>query len=504
MGTGFALLLSACRRGPDGPNPSGGTQARITVSVPHDPETLDPHSHDRLAEFVFSSQLFEPLVKTDADMGIAPSLAARWVNPDLLTWIFHLRPSVKFHDGRPLTAADVVYSIDRLRQHPELENSVYALRITSVKALDDLTVEIKTTHPMSLLLNKLSLVHIVPAGSAQTLASAPVGTGPYKLSSWTPGTSIRLTRFEGYWGEKPKIEEATFLLGRSPDEATTDIVTGRAQIAQNPSRSREGEVARNSNLSLFRRTGNFLVHAAFNLSSDRISASSSEANPFRKRDVRKAVSLAIDRPRLAAALPSFAVPASQLVPTFIFGHNPSLPELPFDPAEAKALLAKAGHAEGFVVALHTRKILADAARGVQPMLAEIGVRAQIVELPDSEFFRLRENGGPAFFVNRFGCTTGDASDLWDAGFHTRDENYGASNVSGYSNRDIDELIEKSSELLEAPSRRVMLHNIMTRVMDEMLWVPLYFQEDVFVTEKRYSLRPRADSVLLLSEIAVSP
>lgn len=501
-GTGLIALFS-CRetRAPSKPQE---TPARIVVSLPHDPETLDPHARDRLGEFVISSQLFEPLVKTDVDMGIAPSLATRWVNPDILTWVFHLRPSVTFHDGRRLTAQDVVYSIDRLRNHPELENSVYTLRIASVRAIDDLTVEIRTTHPMSLLLNKLSLVHIIPAGSGEKQSTAPIGTGPYKLVSFTPHVSLRLERHEGYWADKPQISEATLFLTRSPEEATTEVLTGRSQIAQNPSRSREAEILADENLRVLRRTGNFVVHAAFNLSEDRAPWVSVQPSPFKKRGVRKAISLAIDRKSLTRTLPIFATPASQLVPTFIFGHNPGLPELPFGVAEARSLLANEGYPGGFSATLHTRKILADAAHRIRPMLAEIGIAAEVVELSDSEFFRLREGRGPTFFVNRFGCTTGDASDLWDAGFHTRDENYGASNVAGYSNPEIDKLIEESSELLEAPSRRDMLNSIMSKVMDEMLWVPLYFQEDVYVTGKRFSFRPRADSVLLLSEITVQP
>ena len=153
------LLAGSCGRGVP-PEASA-----IRIAVPYDVGTLDPHARDTLSNLAIGSHFYEALVTTDRDMTIRPCLARSWENPDSSTWIFHLRPSVRFHSGRPFGAVDVVYSIRRLLGDDQLEIAGYVVYLTEVSAVDALTVRIRTSRPPGVFLNKLRFVSIVPEGS---------------------------------------------------------------------------------------------------------------------------------------------------------------------------------------------------------------------------------------------------------------------------------------------------------------------------------------------------
>ena len=496
-----ALALAACPKRPE-PAPSG-----ITLSVPYDVDTLDPHARDRLGNFAVAVHFYEPLVGTDREMRIYPKLAVRWDNPDLLTWVFHLQENVTFHDGSPFSADDVVYSFERLTREKDLDIGLYVVQIASVRAVNRHTVEIKTRRPMGVLLNKISSVLIVPKGAtAPWLTEHENGTGPYRLTEWKKGRELTMTRNESYRGKKPALSSARFLLSRTPEDARKELLAGTSQFAQVRTRAAEQMLKERPDVALLHRTGIFLKYVGFDLARETTPFVESGGNPFRKRAVREAVSLAIDRKALVAGLPSSAVPASQVVPPFIFGFNPHLPALSHDLERAKRLLRDAGYPDGFDVTLHVRSVVGESAGAVRDMLAPLGIRVTLVELAEPEFFDLATHLRPSFFLTRYGCSTGDASDVLDAAFHSIDEplHYGTSNIASHSSLELDKEIEESAEILEMESRRDRLHRIMATLMADVLWVPLYYDEDVYAVKRPYEWKPRADSYVLVWEIGVKP
>src|SRR5262245_2272008 len=137
------LILLACG------TPTKTEKKLFTIEVPYEISTLDPHERNTLSNFAVLSHFYEPLVTSDAGMKIQPCLAKLWENPDQLTWLFYLQTSVHFHSGKPLTSADVVYSFQRLLQHPELEMGGYLTDISDIRAVDRYTVRIHTLRPMN-------------------------------------------------------------------------------------------------------------------------------------------------------------------------------------------------------------------------------------------------------------------------------------------------------------------------------------------------------------------
>ncbi|MEO6323103.1 MAG: ABC transporter substrate-binding protein, partial [Thermoanaerobaculia bacterium] len=413
---GFSLTLGVSCSRPPAPRPSA-----IEISVPYEVDTLDPHARNRLSNFAIVSHFYEPLVTTDTNMSIHPCLATRWDNPDLVTWVFHLRPQVRFHSGKTLDADDVVYSFQRLLGKNDLGVAGYVLNIERVRALDPLTVEIKTSAPMSILLNKIRFVLIIPKGATTASLSRGVdGTGPYAFESWKPGVEIRMTRNEKTWGPRPTLSHVTVRLARSPEQALADLTAGHSDLVQLNSRSGGVAAGKLPGVIVKKQTSIYVKYLSYDQSHEVTPFCPGIPNPFRKKQVREAINLAIDRAALVARLSSDGVPAWQAVPPFIFGYNPAVREPRYQPDQARALLAQAGYPKGFTVTLHVRKIFEEAAAIVKEMLGKVGIRVTVSALPDAEYFAIVSEKKASFFLSRFGCPTGDVSDILDGAIHTFD------------------------------------------------------------------------------------
>jgi len=492
-----ALLAVACGRTRA---PLGDS---VRISVPHEVVELDPHAKNQLAAFSVVSQMFEPLVTTDGSMQIQPCLASRWENPDPSTWLFHLRENVHFHDGKLLDAGDVAYTIDRLLHTPDLEMSGYLLYIGSVAALDARTVQIRTTKPLAVLLNKLRFISIVPRGAdRQALDARADGTGAYRLAEWVPGKLLRVVRNESYWGPRPAFREVTFRLDRSPEQALSDLLSGRSDMAQSNTKRLRASVGGLRRYRTFRRTSIFVKYLGYDFAHDAPPGVSPQPNPFRKYLVREAIDLAIDRRRLIAALPYDAVPATQLVPPFIFGFNPRITAPAVDPERARTLLAAAGIPGEIRSPLLTRKLFAEPAANVAAQLRNVGFRLDLRVVSDPEFFAIANAGRSPFHLSRFGCLTGDISDILDNVLHSLDppRHFGIHNYVGYSNPELDRAIEASAEMQGINARRDALQKVEKALMDDLVWIPLYVDDDDYAADRRLSWQPRNDGLILASEV----
>jgi peptide/nickel transport system substrate-binding protein len=498
LAVALAAALAACARRPE-PKPEA-----ITLSVPYELDTLDPHARNRLSEFALLSNLYEPLVTSDATMSLKPCLAERWDNPDLVTWVFHLRPGVRFHDGAPLTADDVVASLGRLLANPELEMGGYVWNLDRVRAIDPSTVEVRTLSPMSILLNKLRFVLITRNGGEASLATAPDGTGPYRFVSWKRGEEIRFARNDAYWGPRPPLASAVARLSRPPERALEDLASGRSGLVQCAGKALEEKARSLPGVRVHHQSSIFVKFLGFDFRREKTPFCDAPTNPFKDHRVREAVSLAIDRGELVRRLSSSAVPARQAVPPFIFGFDSNLPELPYDPGRAKKLLADAGFPNGFGVTLHARKVFGEAPALLAEMLSRVGVRVTVAALADPQFFDVVATHGSSFYFSRFGCPTGDASDILENAVHSVDlpRRFGRSNDGEYASPELDRLIEESAAILDMERRRPVLQKALAAVTNDLALVPLYVDQDVYAVKAPFTWQPRNDNFLLASEVGV--
>lgn len=483
--------------------PSPGT---IDISVAYQVDTLDPHVWNYLGNFALASHFYEALVTTDAEMRIRPSLAVRWENPDPNSWIFHLRPGVRFHTGRGFTSRDVVSTINRLLTEPDLEMSGWVVPIREVAAVDDLTVRIRTNRPLAVLLNKLRFVHITPADTEPArLRESPDGTGPYKLVRWSEGVSVRMVRNSLYWDGPPSIGLATYHLGQTPEQAAEALLSGTSQLAQYDSKAIADELARVRRLVVLRHTSLRVEYLGYDLFREPSPHVSEPSNPFRNLLVRRALNLAIDRTRLAQSLTTNAIPATQFVPSSVFGYNPAIPVPAYDPARARELLEEAGFPHGFHVTLHSRAPFRESATTIKEQLKAIGIDVEVMELSQTDFFDHIRKRDLGMYIARFGSITGDAGDVLENGFHTWDAatRMGFHNYGGYSNPTLDRQIEESASIAPTTVRGQELGRLMAAVVDELPWLPLCVVEDVYGIDARYAWTPRHDGFILAYEIGPS-
>ena len=206
----------------------------LRIGLASEPTAMDPHYHNLSPNNSLLSHIFESLVGQDERQRLTPDLAESWKAVDATTWEFKLRRNVRFHDGTPFTADDVIFSFERA---PNVEGSpssfgIYARGKTFVK-VDDHTLHVKTKEPYPLMPNDVSQVFIVSRKHGQgaktpdyNSGKAAVGTGPYRFVEYTPGNRIVMQRFDQYWGQKPIWQRVTFRALKSDPSRVAALLAG--------------------------------------------------------------------------------------------------------------------------------------------------------------------------------------------------------------------------------------------------------------------------------------
>jgi len=490
-GVPLLAAAAACRGGGAAPPPF---RVALTLGI----GSLDPHASTTTAAFTVLGNLFEPLV-FNFRQGLRPGLSNRWSSPDPFTWIFELRPGVRFHSGRTLRAQDVVYSYRRAQGRSDLEVGYYLGDVESVEAASETTVRVRTRRRAPALLSRLAHVFVVPEGTNP--GDSAEGSGPYRLAEWDRAARrLRLKRFDGHWGSRPALSQVEVHLGIPPLEAERGLETGAYDLAQfgGARPQRDGAEA----WAIRRRSTLYVKYLGFDLARETTPFVPEIPNPFRDRRVREAIHLAIDRPRMLSRLPTNGVPAYQLVPRDVFGYASDLPPDRPDPTRSRALLKAAGLADGFRATLHTRPILAETAELVKEELAGVGIRLDLAIRPDEELFAAIGRHELSLWLDRWSCSTGESAELFETALHTRDESRGLGlyNESGYSNPTLDAAIESALETERPVERRSALQQLMRTAMHDLPWVPLYSDEDLWGLRRGWVWEPNVDFWLHLRDI----
>ncbi len=384
----------------------------VTVVLSEEPDVIDPCESTRSnVGRIVKQNIAETLIEIDPkDGSIKPRLATSWEQIDNLTWRFKLREGIKFHDGSDFNAAAAVTSINRTlnpTQDCEIRLKFFGNIKVTPTAVDATTLEVKTDTPQPILPALMGTMAIAgPNTQAEKGTRNPVGTGPYKFKSWTPGQDVVIERFEGYWGDKPQVEGARYIWRSESAVRAAMVETGEADIAPN--------------IALQDATDKSLDFSYFNSETSRLRIDMTQA-PLDDIRVRKAMNYAIDLEALRGSIFSDGVvPMTQIVVPSINGHNPALKPWPYDPAEAKRLLAEA-KADG--VAVDTEILMrgrlgmypnaTEAMEAMHAMLTDVGfnVKLKMVEVSqwvESYTRPYAEDRGPVLQQGQHDNNNGDA------------------------------------------------------------------------------------------------
>jgi peptide/nickel transport system substrate-binding protein len=355
----------------------------LTIVLPEEPDIIDPcHASRSNIGRVVKQNVAETLTEIDpADGSVRPRLATSWEQVDEKTWRFKLKEGVKFHDGAPFDAQAVVTSINRTLD-PQLDCEIrvkfFGNTKLTAKAVDATTLEVQTEGASPIMPTMMGTMTIQAPGTVQgQLTREPVGTGPYKFTSWRPGQDVVLTRFDGYWGEKPQAEKATYIWRTESAVRAAMVATGEADIAPSISATDATDPAMDS--SYFdSETTNFRIDV--------------DLPPLNDVRVRKSLNYAIDRDAIRGTILSKdVVPATQFVVPSINGYNPNLKPWAFDPEQARSLLtaAKADRVPVdkeivLVVRRGNYAGVTEVGEAIHAMLQDVGfnVKLQIVEVAE--------------------------------------------------------------------------------------------------------------------------
>lgn len=467
--------------------------------------SLDPIRENTVISNSIFCNIYEPLVTRDVDMKIRPLLAADWVNPDERTWMLKLRPDVRFHDGSPLRAADVQFSLQRARDSQSSRLAGSLTMLERVDIVNDQTVRIVTKKPYAMLLGRLVDIWILSKKSIEESTSDILpGTGPYLVRDWKSGEYVDLGAFEGYWRGKPPIERVRF-------EAVPDVMArveglkrGRISILPILEPAALFQIRRPAaaSLRIGSSPGLLVLYLGMDVARDHSPHLDQRANPFRDPRVRRAIYQAIDIRRIVEdVLQRNAVESTQIVAPGVTGFCPDIRRLPYDPARSRDMLAAAGYPNGFVVRLditnNRYRSDIEVGRAVAADLMKIGVRVTLNPVSVDTLNRLKQSLDTSFFMSGWSLPSADASGVFDFCVHSPDpqRGYGAENAGGYADPEVDRLIELSAETMDPKSRVDLLEKAMHRVMDDVPYIPLHVENNLSASQEGVEWEQRADEFI---------
>ena len=499
------ILIAACSV------PPSVSARALTMAVAAEPSSMDP-LFSRTQSNQQVENIFEHLISRDENLQIQPSLAVAWRVVDPVTWEFKLRPNVRFHDGTPFTAADVVYSVKRASNVPNSPApfSGAVANISSIDALDPLTLRIHTKTPAPGFLEQIGMLFIVSKHAAEGHQSnqyvspaVAVGTGPYKLKRWVPGDNLELVRNDDYWGPKPPFDTVTVRFVANDAARMSALLSGSVDLIDNVPPVNVPRLKRDPAITLYSGASARLIYLALDSSRQQspfVTGTDGEplrSNPLRDLRVRQAISKMIDRNAITQYLLNGAgVPAGQIVPQGVGGYSPALPADTYDLAGAKKLLAQAGYPQGFTLTIHSSNDRfssdGDVAQAVGQMLARGGIRiANVVTQPYNVYAGAAAKQSYSAFIFSFGNTTSDSTIALSnvMATYSRSAGTGAFNRARYSNPALDQALAAASASFDPVQRERLLEQAAEAGFRDLGIVPLYFPENFWATRNGVTFHP---------------
>jgi peptide/nickel transport system substrate-binding protein len=452
--------------GDAGGGTAGGT---LVAALGGEPDKLDPHTTSSSFAFKVLENVYDTLVQPGSDLQMEPALAESWdTSEDLLTWTFTLREGVTFHDGSELTAEDVKASYDRIIDE-ELNNAYRFGSVDSVNVVDDLTVEIVLNRPTPNLLTQIGAFKGMAIVSADDIANGfdfeqeANGTGPFTLESFTSGEGIELAKNPEYWGgpDLPRLDAVEFRFIPEESVKLTNLQSGDVDWIDTVPPERIGQLEGDDAVEVGRVAGNDYWYMATNIARE----------PFSDRNVRRAIAYALDPAEIAQAAKFDAATANETaIPEGSFWYYDYAP-YGQDVEEAQSLLAEAGQDGGFTMDLMVTNEFPEtvtAAEVIASQLAEIGITVEIRTLDFSTWLDEQGQGNfDAFMLGWLGNIDPDGF------YYAQHHSEGGFNFHGYSNPDVDELLDQGRTETDQEARKEIYDEAAQLIVDDASYIYFY-------------------------------
>jgi peptide/nickel transport system substrate-binding protein len=476
----LAAILSLTGCGATPPSPQ-----TVTMVIESSPTSLDPRiGVDSQSEHI-TSLIFDSLVHKNAHFNLDPWLATSWETPDPLTYRFHLRTDVHFHNGKPLTATDVKYTLDSMRNGTVITAKAGALaRIDHVDAPDAATVVIHLKQPDAALLWNLSdgAIGIVPAGSGGDFAFHPIGSGPFRFVSQLQDDEVIIERNDHSWQPRPAIARIRFAVVPDAITRALELEKGSADVCINClTADMVSALAKRPNLQVESGPGTNLNYISFN----------TQDSLLRDIRVRQAIAYAMNRPLIISSLwRGRAQLAESLLPPEHWAWTGDVQQYPYDPAKANALLDAGGWKRGNDgVRFHlTMKTSTDEtsrllAMILQQQLRDIGIALEVRSFEFATFYADISKGAFQMYTLRW-LGGNEDPDIFGYAFDSHRTPPRGANRGRYVNAALDELIKEGATSSDQALRRTDYVKVQQILAAELPSINLWYLDAVLVHTRR--------------------
>jgi peptide/nickel transport system substrate-binding protein len=476
----------------------------LRMAYDADPTSLDPHEQLSGATLQISHLLFDPLVRFRKDLTLEPRLAKKWEQIDERTTRFHLRDDVKFHSGRKLTADDVVWTMNRLKQSPDFKALFEPFE--GARVIDDQTVDLITKKPYPLVLALATYIfpmdrefyagedergkpkdQIVKHGASFASTHAG-GTGPFVVKAREQGVRLELDRVADYWDKASpgNVDKIVLTPIKEPATRVAALLAGDVDfIAPVPPTDLARLKSAPCCTLVTMESPRILM---FQLNQERVPA-------FKDKRVRLAMAYALNTEGIAdKIMRGLATAAGQLSPSVYAGHDPALVPR-YDLEKAKALMKEAGYADGFSVTMMApnNRYIEDArvAEAVAAMLAKINIKVDLQTMPKAQYWqRFDERAGDIMMIG-WQSDTQDSGNFYEFLVMTRDKQtgYGQYNAGNYSNPEVDRLTLETQTMTDPEARAGVLKKIERILYDDAAVLPLHWQHLSWAAQKNVKIEP---------------
>jgi peptide/nickel transport system substrate-binding protein len=467
----------------------------LTIDAPNDAATLDPHLQWDADSYGVYRNIFDNLLTRDASGKIEPQIATAWRHVDDVHVEFDIRTDVKFQDGTPLTADDVVFSVKRIT-NPALKSSQLSQfdQIVGAEALGPAKVLLTMKTPYPVLLAQLVKLSIVPKAYVERVGDQdfnikPLGSGPYKLREWQKGVQAVLEANGTYWRGKPPFKTVTFRAVPDVSTRIADLKTGRADLIRLLPPDEAIALKSDARLAVLtvptERVGYLFINA--------------QSGPTTDLRVRRAIAYAIDKPGLVdALLQGFGKPVNSIGAEPIFGYTPDIVGYGYDPAKARALVKEAG-ADGAAITFLTspaydRRVV----EAIQQMINDVGLKVEVVALDHATFLRRRQGtpadaGGLALGV--WSCACQDADGIIFPLFRS------GSTWSKYSNPAYDAAVDAARSTLDEAKRMAEYRKAYEILREDVPGLGLYQAYATYGARKELKWQPTPNESLFVMDMS---
>ena len=488
----------------------------LDIAVKTETSGIDPHWQTLIVNIQIDRHFFDHLIEFGDNMQLEPGLADSWKPLDATTWEFKLHEGVKWQDGSPFTADDVVFTWARI---PQVVNapapfSQYTLGKTITK-VDDYTVRVTTEGPYPLMETDVAQFAIISKknGDGATSADynsgkATIGTGPYKFVEYVSGDRIVMEANPDYWRGKPKWDRVTIRPITSGPARVAALRAGDVDLVDFVPPADINTLKKDSSIAVWQGPSNRPVF--LHLDSNRDLSPSILTNdgkplwpnPTRDWRVRKAISLAINQEAIVEkVMEGNAILATQLVPPGFFGYNENLKPGEYDPARAKKLLAEAGYPDGFRITFngtHDRYINdKQIVQTVAQMVSQIGIKVEVRTHPVATYYTTANTGAFSFWLGSHSVSTGEPSAQLNHLIHTTwpGTPY-CCTPRGYSNPRVDGLIEKGMVTVDNDAREQLFKDAIGIAIKDVAIIPLHYQLNTWASRPDLKYTSRLDEMTL--------